>query len=74
MPRLQLNFSHFSILVCTVLFFLGSALTIRAEPTKSVRLVDLTHSFDQTTIYWPTSKSFRMEIIQRGKTEGGYWY
>ena len=74
MPRLQLNFSHFSILVCTVLFFLGSALTIRAEPAKSVRLVDLTHSFDQTTIYWPTSKSFRMEIIQRGKTEGGYWY
>ena len=36
--------------------------------------MDLTHSFNQSTIYWPTSKSFKMEIIHRGKSKEGYWY
>ena len=38
------------------------------------RLVDLTHAFDETTIYWPTSKSFTLEKVHEGPTAGGYWY
>ncbi len=41
-----------------------------AEP----RLVDLTHSFDETTIYWPTSKPFKLENVHEGLTPKGYWY
>jgi kynurenine formamidase len=41
-----------------------------AEP----RLVDLTHSFDATTIYWPTSKPFLLENVHEGVTAKGYWY
>jgi len=38
------------------------------------RFVDLTHPFDQSTIYWPTSRSFQLEELHKGKTEKGYWY
>ena len=64
----------YNVFICLCLFHLGSVSAICAEATKPLRLVDLTHSFDETTIYWPTSKSFEMEIIHRGKTKNGYWY
>ena len=39
------------------------------------RLVDLTHPFDEKTIYWPTSpSSFQLNRLAFGKTEGGYFY
>ncbi|HET6585217.1 MAG TPA: cyclase family protein, partial [Nannocystaceae bacterium] len=39
------------------------------------RLVDLTHSFDSTTVYWPTEKTgFVLTEIETGKTPGGWFY
>ena len=39
------------------------------------RLIDLTHSFDQTTLYWPTSPSgFVLTRLSWGRTPGGYFY
>src|SRR5207244_17117 len=39
------------------------------------RLVDLTHPFNNSTIYWPTSPSgFGYAQISSGRTEGGWWY
>jgi len=38
------------------------------------RWVDLTHPFDEKTIYWPTAKSFSLEVVHKGKTDGGWWY
>jgi kynurenine formamidase len=38
-------------------------------------LVDLTHAFDASTLYWPTSPGkFVLEEIEYGPTEGGYFY
>lgn len=37
-------------------------------------LVDLTHPFDQQTIYWPTAHPFRLEPVASGITPGGWWY
>lgn len=40
-----------------------------------VRIIDLTHPFDQHTIYWPTSPSaFQLRRLSYGKTEAGYFY
>jgi kynurenine formamidase len=36
--------------------------------------VDLTHAFGDSTVYWPTAKSFALEVESRGVTESGYWY
>lgn len=38
------------------------------------KLVDLTHGFDQSTIYWPNAKSFHWERERWGKTDAGTWY
>jgi kynurenine formamidase len=38
------------------------------------QLIDLTYSFDEKTIFWPTSKSFGWTLVQHGKTPGGYFY
>ena len=38
------------------------------------RIVDLTHPFDATTIYWPTEEGFVHERGFAARTEQGYWY
>ncbi|MBI4520836.1 MAG: cyclase family protein [Gemmatimonadetes bacterium] len=38
------------------------------------RLVDLTHSFDETTPFWPTAEPFRLEVVTAGMTDQGYYY
>jgi kynurenine formamidase len=38
------------------------------------RLIDLTHAFDEETIYWPTSPEFEIETLSEGVTERGYFY
>ena len=41
---------------------------------KSSSIIDLTHSFDAETIYWPTAEGFELTVDARGPTEGGYYY
>jgi kynurenine formamidase len=36
--------------------------------------IDLTYSFDEKTIYWPTSKGFEWTLVQHGRTPAGYFY
>ena len=52
-----------------------SAVTAQILDLARARVVDLTHAFDDTTLYWPTSPSaFRMERLAWGQTPGGYFY
>ncbi len=56
---------------CLILTFFGNqTFKAMAEP----HLVDLTHPFDENTIYWPTSKPFMLEKVHEGFTPKGYWY
>jgi kynurenine formamidase len=42
---------------------------------SGVRLVDLTHAFNERTLYWPTSPSgFEFRQLAHGRTEAGYFY
>jgi len=45
-----------------------------ATPIDPAKVIDLTHSFDANTIYWPTEKGFQWEKEIWGKTAGGYFY
>ena len=38
------------------------------------KVIDLTYSFDESTIYWPTAKSFDWQKESWGTSPGGYWY
>ena len=40
----------------------------------SARLVDLSHSFNSKTIYWPTAQRFKLTEVADGQTEGGWHY
>jgi kynurenine formamidase len=48
--------------------------TAPATPFPSGRLVDLTHPFDEDTIYWPTSPGFEIETVSEGVTDRGHYY
>ena len=41
---------------------------------EQYHVVDLTHTFDESTLYWPTDQPFQHERTAWGRTEGGYWY
>ncbi len=40
----------------------------------SGEIVDLSHAYDSTTIFWPTADPFRLETVADGITAGGYYY
>jgi len=50
------------------------SLTLSVAPAQAGKMQDLTHPFDETTIYWPTSQSFHLDRVFHGLTEKGYWY
>jgi kynurenine formamidase len=61
------TFTHFiALLVCSAIPCLCAF--------NEDKLVDLTHTFDEKTIYWPTAKPFVWNREAWGKAEGGYWY
>ena len=38
------------------------------------RIVDLTHSFDANSVYWPTAENFKLETDFDGTTDAGFYY
>lgn len=59
-------------LVLGTFFCLGSA---AAFDVDDYRLVDLSHSYGEDTLYWPTSPSdFEKTTLNNGMTEAGYFY
>ena len=63
MPRL--------VVVLVALALAGRA---GAIDLAGARLVDLTHPFDEHTIYWPTARHFTLAPVASGMTLGGWWY
>jgi len=46
-----------------------------ATAIAAATVVDLTHTFDASTIYWPTdTQGFQIETVSQGMTGGGYYY
>ena len=52
-----------------------SAQTPKPPDLATATVVDLTHAFDEKTIYWPTSPSaFELKSLAYGPTPGGWFY
>jgi len=58
--------------VCLVIAALVTSIGCSSNRAQTV--LDLTHHFDEATIYWPTNKPFQWERTAWGITAGGYWY
>jgi kynurenine formamidase len=54
-----------------VLAFTG---VVPAQGLSGHRVIDLTHPFDKTTIYWPTEDGFKLIPESAGYTDKGYYY
>jgi kynurenine formamidase len=59
----------------------GAAMVASHGPSSStfdlarVRMVDLTHPFDDKTPYWPTATTgFELKTVSKGRTPGGWFY
>jgi kynurenine formamidase len=46
----------------------------RSQETSHGRVIDLTHVFDESTIYWPTEEGFKLLRGPAGVTDQGYYY
>ncbi len=44
------------------------------DPFAGYKLVDLTHPFDDTTVFWPTGQPFHHQRTAWGLQPGGFWY
>lgn len=44
------------------------------EMLSNAQWIDLTYSFDENTVYWPTNVHFTHDTVFYGITEGGYFY
>lgn len=60
------------------LLALGVPLLLAACATPGLpttgRWVDLTYTFDESTVYWPTSEKFDLEVLSYEITPKGYFY
>lgn len=60
--------STFAILVSC------SVKTPEGKDFSKGRWVDLSYTYDESTLYWPTADGFKLDTVFEGQTEGGYYY
>src|SRR6188508_3633399 len=72
--------------LCTVIFALAAAVGCAQPPPPATAtpaasapfpggaLVDLSHTYDRTTVFWPTAEAFRLDVVADGDTPDGYYY
>jgi kynurenine formamidase len=66
--------ARFLVIAIVLLACRAATAEERATWFAGGRWVDLTHPFDEKTIYWPTEKGFRFEPGANGPTAKGYYY
>lgn len=63
-----------TVIVPCVSLLLITACSSKSEQLFEGQVVDLTYSFDSTTVYWPTASGFSLQIDAKGWQDGGYYY
>lgn len=53
--------------------FFACRAPVGAPPSRR-EVVDLSHAYDERTVYWPTAEGFRLEVDSKGWAPAGYWY
>lgn len=61
------------VLLATSLSGLDARATQIPAPGPETEIVDLTHPFDESTLYWPTADPFALSVVAEGQTTFG-WY
>ena len=71
--KLSLVDRMLSLMILTVIAFPVAADSVNALTSGSI--IDLSHPYDENTLYWPTSPSeFELKTLEHGQTKAGYFY
>lgn len=66
---------HPLAVVVPVLVLLAGPVVAAAPDLATAEVVDLTHPFDSSTLYWPNApSSFQLTQLSHGKTAAGFFY
>jgi len=60
--------------LCLVCVLAVSCATAPAADPFAGTLVDLSHAYDEQTVFWPTAEGFKLEKVAEGMTPQGYYY
>ena len=60
--------------VVAIAILLGSSLFSQQLDLANGHWVDLTHAFNEQSVYWPTASEFKKTTVYEGHTEGGWYY
>ena len=66
--------ARFLILPLALVAAACSAPPVSAPLVPHGEIVDLSHPYDEHTVFWPTAERFRLEKVADGVTEAGYYY
>jgi kynurenine formamidase len=69
-------FNPKELLCMNVLILLPLVISLLSAPLqrRPQQIVDLSHPFDSSSVYWPTAEPFKLETDFEGQTEKGYYY
>lgn len=60
-----------------MIFLIAGFLTLfvmEAHTIDEKKLLDMTYSFSEETLHWPTAEPFKLEKVNEGMTPQGYWF
>jgi len=70
---LRMNFVKILALATMILTLGATRVGFAAEMINPAKIVDLTYTFDEHTIYWPTEKGFVHQFEKNGDTPQHYF-
>lgn len=62
------------IVLTATAMFVAAPLFAQAQDLSSGKWIDLTHPFNEESIYWPTAETFTQTKVFAGHTDGDYYY
>lgn len=62
-----------SLTLLAALMTAGCAQQAPSDPLAG-EWIDLTHELAEDSVFWPTAKDYRHEVVMHGHTEGGWFY
>lgn len=65
-------------LLAVILFFgcnnTRSPKELKDNNLSNRKIIDLTYTFSESTIYWVTAREFELDVVTKGDTDKGYFY
>lgn len=70
---MKLNILCFTALYCLI-FSCEKAAEQPEYNSIETKIIDLSHTFSEETVYWVTAKEFKLDVVAKGDTDKGFFY